>query len=122
MLPHASQIMAAKRIIIVVVIMAALLGLGFYFYPAERQQPAEPAKPHKVTVNWDKIPRAASYNIYRRPYRSETYSKLGSSPVNSYEDPAAMSGETYCYQITSVDSKGHESVRSKDLCVSVPRP
>jgi fibronectin type 3 domain-containing protein len=114
--------MAAKRIIIALVIVSALLGLGFHFYPAKRQQPVEPTRPHKITLNWEKVPHLVSYNIYRRPYRSDTYSKLGTSPVNSYEDPAAMSGETYCYQITSVDSTGHESVRSKDLCVSVPRP
>lgn len=114
--------MAAKRIIIPVVILSVLLGLGFYFYPAQRQQPAEPSKPHKVTLSWEKVPQVVSYNIYRRPYRSETYSKLGSSPVNSYEDPAAMAGETYCYQITSVDSKGRESARSRDLYVTVPRP
>jgi fibronectin type 3 domain-containing protein len=114
--------MAAKRIIIALVVVSALLGLGFHFYPAKRQQPVEPTRPHKVTVSWEKVPRVVSYNIYRRPYRSDTYSKLGTSPVNSYEDPTAMSGETYCYQVTSVDSKGRESARSKDLCVSVPRP
>lgn len=114
--------MGASRIIIVLVVVATLLGLGFYFYPAGRQQPAEPPRPHKVTLNWEKASRAVSYNIYRRPYRSDTYSKLGTSPIESYEDPAAMSGEIYCYQITSLDSKGHESARSKDLCVTVPHP
>ena len=114
--------MSTKKIIVVLVGLSALFGMGFYFYPAERQQPVEPSRPHKVTVNWEKAARAVSYNIYRRPYRSDAYSKLGTSPVNTYEDPTAMSGETYCYQVTSVDSKGHESVRSKDLCVTVPRP
>jgi len=114
--------MTANRIILALVFVAVLLGLGLYLRPAPLRQPAEPPRPHKITVNWDKVPRAASYNIYRRPYRSDTYSNLGTSPVNTYEDQSAMSGETYCYQITSVDSKGHESVRSKDLCVSVPRP
>jgi fibronectin type 3 domain-containing protein len=116
------QKMSTKKIIVVLVGLSALFGMGFYFYPAERQQPVEPSRPHKVTVNWEKAARAVSYNIYRRPYRSDAYSKLGTSPVNTYEDPTAMSGETYCYQVTSVDSKGHESVRSKDLCVTVPRP
>ncbi len=114
--------MGAKQIIIAVVLVSALLGLAFYFYPAHSQQSAEPPRLHKVTLNWEKVPRAVSYNIYRRTYRSDAYSKLGSSPVNTYEDPTAMSGETYCYQTTSVDSKGHESARSRDLCVSVPRP
>jgi len=114
--------MSAKRIITALLVVSGLLGLGFYFYPAERQQPADPPRLRKVTLNWEKAPRAVSYNIYRRPYRSDAYSKLGSSAVNSYEDPTAMSGETYCYQIASVDSKGHESARSQELYVTVPRP
>ena len=114
--------MAAKRIIIVMVVVVATLGLGFCFYPQERQQPAQPPRAHKITVNWEKAPRAVSYNIYRRPYRSETYTKLGSSATSSYEDSSVVSAEEYCYQITSVDSKGHESTRSKELCVTVPHP
>ncbi|MDP9339585.1 MAG: hypothetical protein M3P45_12025 [Acidobacteriota bacterium] len=111
--------MFANRIIIVLVVVGALLGLGFYFYPVDRPQLP---KQHKITVTWDKVPRAASYNIYRRPYRSEAYSRLASSATNSYEDSTVIPAETYCYQITSLDSKGHESARSKDLCVAVPRP
>lgn len=114
--------MAPKRIILVLVVVSALLGLGFYFYPGERQQPAEPPRPHRVRLNWEKAPRAVSFNIYRRPYRSDSYTQLGSSTTNSYDDSTVVSGEEYCYQITSLDSKGRESVRSKDLCVTVPQP
>ena len=111
-----------KKIAVILVVLSAMLALGFYFRPAERQQPAEPAKPHKVTVNWEKVARAVSYNIYRRPYRSDRYTKVGTSTTNSYDDPTVVSAEEYCYQISSVDDKGHESVRSKDLCVTIPHP
>jgi fibronectin type 3 domain-containing protein len=112
----------SKRVIVGLVVACALLGLGFYFYPAKRQQPVEPPRPHRVTLNWEKVPRAVSYNIYRRPYRSDTYTKLGTAATNSYEDATVVSAAEYCYQITSVDAKGHESARSKDLCVTVPHP
>lgn len=111
-----------QRLAIAVLAMGSLLLLGFYFYPTHSQEPVEPPKPHKVTLNWNKAPRAISYNIYRRPYRLDLHTKLGSSATTSYEDPAVQSGERYCYAITSVDSKEQESVRSKELCVTIPHP
>jgi fibronectin type 3 domain-containing protein len=99
-----------------------LLVLIFYLHPTRSQQPAEPPKPHKLTINWEKVPHAVSYNVYRRSYRAETYTKLATSNTNGYEDPTVQSGERYCYEITSIDSKGTESARSKEICQTVPFP
>jgi fibronectin type 3 domain-containing protein len=113
---------AVKRYSIALVAMACVLTLGLYYYPTQSQQPVEPLKPHKVTVSWDKTPRAKSYNVYRRPYRSDAYIKVGSSETNSYEDSDVKSEEIYCYEVTSIDSKGNESKRSKEICITVPHP
>jgi fibronectin type 3 domain-containing protein len=111
-----------KRSAAALVVAGILLVLIVYLHPTRSQQPAQPPKPHKITINWEKVPPAVSYNLYRRPYRIETYTKVATSDTNSYEDPAVKSGERYCYEITAVDSKGHESARSKEICLSVPLP
>ena len=99
-----------------------LLVLILYLHPTRSRQPAEPRKPHKITINWEKAPHAVSYNVYRRSYRGDTYTKVATSNTNNYEDPAVQSGERYCYVVTSIDSKGQESARSREICQTVPRP
>jgi hypothetical protein len=111
-----------KRLGMALVITGILLVLIFYLHPTRSQQPAQPSKPHKITINWDKAPRAVSYNVYRRLYRSQTFSKVGTSNTNSYDDPGVQGGERYCYVVTSIDSKGKESDRSREICLTVPCP
>lgn len=111
-----------KRLASALLAAGILLFLVLYWHPIRSQQPLAPSKPHKIVVNWNSVPRAVSYNVYRRPYRSETYIKVGSSNTNSYEDPAVQSGERYCYQVTSINPKGQESARSKEICQTVPSP
>jgi fibronectin type 3 domain-containing protein len=111
-----------KRLAVALVVTGIVLVFILYLHPTRSQQPAQPPKAHKITINWDKVPRAVSYNLYRRPYRIETYAKVATSDTSSYEDSAVKSGERYCYEITSVDSKGNESARSKEICLSVPLP
>jgi fibronectin type 3 domain-containing protein len=109
-----------KRSAIVLAVAGFSLGLILYLHPTGSQQPVAPSKAHKITVTWEKVPYAVSHNVYRRSYRVETYTKIGDSNTNSYEDPTVRSGERYCYVITSIDSKGKESARSKEICVTVP--
>ena len=111
-----------KRTATALVAAAVLLILILYLHPSRSQQPVVPSKPHKITVNWEKVPRAVSYNVYRRTYRVESYTKIGNSDSNTYEDPAVQSGERYCYVVTSIDSKGKESARSNEICLTVPSP
>jgi fibronectin type 3 domain-containing protein len=111
-----------KRSAIALVAAGILLLLILYMHPSRSQQPAERPKPHKITVNWEKVPHAVTYNVYRRPYRSDTYTKVATANTNNYEDPAVQSGERYCYAVTSIDSRGQESARSKEICQTVPVP
>ena len=116
------RVTTLKRPVIALVAAGISLVLILYLRPTRSQQPVAPSKPHKITVSWNSVPRAVSYNVYRRPYRVETYTKVGTSNTNSYEDPAVQSGERYCYVVTSIDSKGNESPRPKEICLTVPRP
>jgi fibronectin type 3 domain-containing protein len=111
-----------KRVTIVVIAIGCVLVLGWRFHETQSEQPAEPPRPHQVTLNWDKALRAASYNVYRRPYRIDTYTKLASSNTTSFEDPTVQSAERYCYVVTAVDSKARESAKSKEVCVTIPHP
>jgi fibronectin type 3 domain-containing protein len=111
-----------KRSGVALVAAGILLVLIFYLHPTRSQQPTQPSKPHKITVNWDKAPRAVSYNVYRRLYRSQTFTKVGTSNTNSYDDPGVQAGERYCYVVTSLDSKGTESEKSIEVCLTVPLP
>jgi hypothetical protein len=106
----------------VALMLAGILLVLIYLYPIRSQQPAHPSKPHKITINWDKAPRAVSYNVYRRLYSSQTFNKVGTSNTNSYDDPGVQGGERYCYVVTSLDSNGKESDRSREICLTVPSP
>jgi fibronectin type 3 domain-containing protein len=111
-----------KRSGVALAVAGILLVLILYLHPTRSQQPAQPAKPHKITINWTKAPRAVSYNVYRRPYKIQTFTKVGTATTNSYEDPAVQGGERHCYVVTSIDSKGTESERSREICITVPLP
>ena len=111
-----------KRSATALVAAGISVALILYLHPIRSQQPAEPPKPHKITINWEKAPHAVSYNVYRRPYRVETFTKVATATNNTYEDPGAQGGERYCYVVTSIDSKGKESARSREICQTVPLP
>jgi hypothetical protein len=110
-----------KRLTIAATAIAAVFAVGFYFYPARSSQ-TEARAPHKVTLRWNKAPHAKSYIVYRRPDRVVTYLKLGTTAEPSYEDRAVEAGQRYCYQVTTVESHGRESVPSPEMCVNVPQP
>jgi len=117
-----THITILKRSAIALVAAVLSLVLILFLHPSRSQQPAEPPKPHKTIINWEKVPHAVSYNVYRRPYRIETFTKVGSVSNSSYEDSAVQGGERYCYVVTSIDSKGKESARSREICQTVPLP
>ena len=56
----------------------------------------------------------AGYNVYRSTSASGTYSKINSSldANTAYTDSTVISGQTYYYEATSVNSGGQESARS----------
>jgi hypothetical protein len=79
---------------------------------------------HTVTVSWS--PSASSsikgYNTYSSTVSGGPYSKLTGAPVSatSYTDSSVVSGQTYFYVVTAVDSGNAESVFSSEVSATIP--
>jgi hypothetical protein len=69
------------------------------------------ATPYSVNLFWNSSSGVAGYNVYRGSSANGTYSKINSSldPNTAYTDSTVVSGQTYYYAATSVDSNGQES-------------
>jgi len=69
---------------------------------------------HTVGLFWNAVTGVAGYNVYRSSSANGTYVKINSGvdPNTAYTDSNVVSGQTYFYSATSVDSAGTESVRS----------
>jgi len=85
---------------------------------------------HTVTLNWtastsgsDPNP-VAGYNVYRGTVSGGSYTKINTAleaPTN-YVDNTVLSGTTYFYVVTSVDSNSVESAFSTQVTAVVPTP
>ena len=62
------------------------------------------------------------YNVYRGSQSGGPYTLLNSSMIDatSYTDTTVLSGGTYYYIITSVDSSGNESLNSNETLAVIP--
>jgi hypothetical protein len=70
--------------------------------------------PYSVNLFWNSSSDVVGYNVYRSITTNGTYSKINST-LNSntaYTDSTVVSGRTYYYAATSVNSRGQESMRS----------
>jgi fibronectin type 3 domain-containing protein len=69
---------------------------------------------HYVNLWWNPSTGAAGYNVYRSASANGTYAKINSTldPNTAYTDSTVVSGQTYYYEATAVDSGGQESARS----------
>ncbi|MCU1302935.1 MAG: hypothetical protein JWQ87_3219 [Candidatus Sulfotelmatobacter sp.] len=79
--------------------------------------------PHSVDLSWNAAPNVAGYNIYRSITASGTYTRINSTldPNTAYSDSTVVSGQTYYYEATSVNSAGQESTRSEPpVAASIP--
>jgi fibronectin type 3 domain-containing protein len=109
-----------KRLAIAMVIIAGLSALGLYFYPTlSRQSPGAPRQ-HTVTLIWNNAARANSYNIYRRAYKTDALTKIGTTNETRYFDSTVQAGFRYAYAVSSVDAKGQESAKSEEIWATVP--
>ena len=75
-----------------------------------------------VNLSWNaSTSSVAGYNVYRGTSVG-AYSKINSSmdPATSYADSAVVSGATYYYTATAVNSSGQESGYSAAIKVAVP--
>jgi hypothetical protein len=79
---------------------------------------------HSVDLSWDPSPSSVvGYNIYRGTASGGPYPlKLTSSPQpgTSFSDNTVLSGTTYYYVATSVDTNSVESSHSNQLTMVIP--
>jgi carboxypeptidase family protein len=78
---------------------------------------------HSVALTWDASTSTVSgYNVYRSTVSGTGYTKINSAlvPTLAYTDATVVSGTTYYYVATAVDSSGNESVYSNEVSAPVP--
>jgi hypothetical protein len=79
--------------------------------------------PLYVTLSWNPSTSAvAGYNVYRGPGASGPWGKLNTAldANTAYHDNTVVSGNTYYYAATAVDSSGKESALSTPVEAVVP--
>jgi Abnormal spindle-like microcephaly-assoc'd, ASPM-SPD-2-Hydin len=84
---------------------------------------AQKGQQQSVALNWDRsASQVVGYFVYRSSEPSGPYAKLNpqASPENSYTDSSIVSGQTYFYVVTSVNSENIESAYSGQASVTVP--
>ncbi len=78
---------------------------------------------HSVALSWNASTSTVSgYNVYRSTVSGSGYVKLNSSLVSglTYTDSNVLSGTTYYYVTTAVDSSGNESTYSNQASAPIP--
>jgi fibronectin type 3 domain-containing protein len=78
---------------------------------------------HSVVLTWAaSTSSVAGYNVYRGTVSGGPYTKINSSLITglTYTDSTVVSGTTYYYVATAVDSSGDESVNSNGVSGTVP--
>jgi hypothetical protein len=82
------------------------------------------APSHSVSLAWDASPSSdvVSYNLYRSTSSAGPFTKVGStsSTVLVFTDTTVQGGQTYFYEVTSVDSSSLESAVNGPVQVAVP--
>lgn len=68
-------------------------------------------------ISWTSVDNASSYNIYRA-VTGGTLELLASNVTSPYTDSSAVSGTTYDYAVTAVDSSNNESDKSNTLTIA----
>jgi hypothetical protein len=84
--------------------------------------PTQNPLPHSVALSWSpSISSVVGYRVYRDD--GSGYSPLSAIiPDLLYTDASVISGSTYRYVVTAVDSVGNESVYSNEATAVVPFP
>jgi hypothetical protein len=84
---------------------------------------ATPQQAHSAALSWTASTSTVSgYNVYRGTVNGGPYTLINLSLVAgpSYTDTAVLSGVTYYYVTTAVDSSGVESVLSNQVTAVIP--
>ena len=77
---------------------------------------------HTVALTWDPEPSSIKgYNIYRGSHSGGPYSRIASFvSLNSYNDKAVSSGQTYYYVVTAIGLNSVESGYSDEAVATIP--
>lgn len=59
------------------------------------------------TLEWDKVPGATKYEIYRSGYSNGTYTKMFTTTGTTYTNTSAKQGYTYYYKVKAITSSGN---------------
>jgi len=83
-----------------------------------------PPTQHTVHLTWNPSASAvAGYRVYRSERNGSAYYPLTAALSNlSYDDATVLSGTTYYYAVTAVDSSGMESDFSNQTTAVIPTP
>jgi Cep192 domain 4 len=82
---------------------------------------------HSVDVAWDPStsPTLQGYNVYRGTASGGPYTRISAtlSPTTLlFTDTTPLSGRSYFYVVTAVDTSGAESAASAEVTVTIPTP
>ena len=79
---------------------------------------------HTVTLTWNASADAVGYNVYRGTVSGGPYTMINSSldGTTTYTDSTVVSGATYYYVATAVNSESQESGYSNQVTVVSPTP
>jgi hypothetical protein len=79
---------------------------------------------HTVDLNWTASPDVVGYNIYRTTVSGGPYSMINTSldGTTAYTDDTVVSGTTYYYVVTAVNSESQDSGYSNQAQAIVPNP
>jgi uncharacterized repeat protein (TIGR02543 family) len=82
--------------------------------PAPANVQAEAQSMSTITIRWDSVSGASSYNIYRSIGNTGNFTKLNSAAVTgtSYNDNYLTPSTTYYYQLCTIDGSSIEGAKS----------
>lgn len=93
--------------------MEASLKVKVSLNPVTTVKAVQQSSKKYVTVSYNRVNGAASYDIYRSTKASSGYKKIGSSAKINYVDKKAAAGKTYYYKvIAKAKTGGYDSVIS----------
>ena len=71
----------------------------------------------QVSLAWDAVADAVSYNLYRSPVSGGGWVKVNTSPLTGtgYTDTGLINAQVYYYVVTALDGAGNESAPSNEV-------
>jgi fibronectin type 3 domain-containing protein len=77
-----------------------------------------------VDLTWNASAEAVGYNIYRGAVSGGPYTMINSSldGATTYTDSTVVSGDTYYYVTTAVNSESQQSGYSNQATAVIPNP